>query len=59
VKTKANTPGHSLEQCGRSGLEVDSCESSCLSERLNGKRNDNSVFMSKTFDGADQLCALR
>jgi hypothetical protein len=59
VKRKANTRGHLLEQCGRSGLGVNFRESSCLSERLNGKQNDNSVFISKTFDGADQLCASR
>jgi hypothetical protein len=57
VKRKANTRGHLVGHCGCSGLGVDSRESSCLSERLTGKRNDNSVFMSDTFDSADQLRA--
>jgi hypothetical protein len=59
VKRKANTRGHLLEHCGRSGLGADSHESSCLSEKLNGKRNDNSIFRSETFDGADPLRASR
>jgi hypothetical protein len=59
VKRKANTGGDSLGECDRSGLGVDSREKSCLSKRLNGKRNDNSVFISETFNSANQLLTLR
>jgi hypothetical protein len=59
MKRKAKTRGHSLEQCDRSGFGADSRESSCLEERLNGKRNDSSVFMNETFDGAYQLRTSR